>query len=174
MKEQLTIQELSAYLPWDVRFDNGRDYEKDYLKGIRSNSYYVPMAQGSRDNDYFRFEKIKLVLYPLSHLTKEIEHKGEKFVPIERLFDINLGTEWSKTNFIETGFTDTEWWVCLKDKPSWYFGYNTENGFYILCKDGFHKYLKKANVLYQKLAEWHMDFQNLIPRGLAIDKTTIQ
>lgn len=32
------------------------------------------------------------ILHPLSDLTKEIEHKGERFVPIERIRELNLGT----------------------------------------------------------------------------------
>lgn len=33
----------------------------------------------------------KPIVRPLSDLTKEIEHKGERFVPIERIKELNLG-----------------------------------------------------------------------------------
>lgn len=81
--EKLELKYLAPYLTYGLRFDNGRDYEKDYLLGIRANGYNVPMAQGSRDSDYFRFERIKPILRPLSDLTKEIEHNGERFVPCD-------------------------------------------------------------------------------------------
>ena len=35
--------------------------------------------------DAKEFTNVKPILHPLSSLTKEIEHKGDKFVPIERL-----------------------------------------------------------------------------------------
>ena len=41
------------------------------------------------------------ILRPLSDLTKEIEHKGERFVPIEKLRDMGfyIGEDWIIENF---------------------------------------------------------------------------
>jgi hypothetical protein len=79
---ELEIKHLAPYLPYNLRFDNGRDYEKDYLYGIRANCYNVKMAQGSRDSDYFRLEKVKPVLRPLSDILNEIEYDDKSFVPM--------------------------------------------------------------------------------------------
>ena len=35
----------------------------------------------------YRFDIIKPILHPLSDLTKEIEHKGEKFYPIDKILE---------------------------------------------------------------------------------------
>ena len=40
----------------------------------------IAIKNGSKWQDNYR-----LILYPLSWLTKEIEHNGEKFVPMDRL-----------------------------------------------------------------------------------------
>ena len=41
------------------------------------------------------------ILHPLSDLTKEIDHNGEKFVPIEKLRDMGfyIGEDWIIENF---------------------------------------------------------------------------
>ena len=81
---KLELKHIAPYLPYDLRFDNGRDYEKDYLIGIRANDYNVKMPQGG-DGGYFRLEKIKPILRPLSDLTKKIDHNGEILVPMDIL-----------------------------------------------------------------------------------------
>jgi len=80
MKEQLTIQELSAYLPWEVEYTLDDGKTRETLKSIDTGINTINFGWG----DAIFFEKelnVKLLLLPLSSLTKEIEHKGEKFVP---------------------------------------------------------------------------------------------
>lgn len=152
MKEQLTIQELSAYLPYNLKAEM-LDYKIDYVGnqydeiiGVHQWDklclYWSALTVGgSKPN----IERIKPLLLPLSSLTKEIEYKGEKFVPIER-----LEIEGFKIACNDFGIT-------LHIDSDYSFGYAIDI----------------YNNIFQKLAEWHIDFQNLIPRGLAIDKTTI-
>lgn len=86
MNDKLTIQELAAYLPWEVEatyFDADRELIQ-FCKVRGWNTDELTISDGEYEY-VVEFDDIKLCLLPLSHLTKEIEHKGEKFVPIEEL-----------------------------------------------------------------------------------------
>ena len=80
-----------------------------------------------------------LCLRPLSDLTKEIEHKGEKFVPIDELNNIG-DAECDRYNdyFNEENISDVNW-------------------------------LLEPFIIFQKLIERHFDITNLIEKGKAID-----
>ena len=101
----------------------------------------------------FGLDQIKVYKLPLSSLTKEIEHNGEKFVPIEWLqrnikSDLDIYKPSQFTLPLEIEIT-------------------TED--YSQTIDLYNGYL-----IVQKLAEWHIDFQNLIEQGLAIDLNTVK
>lgn len=81
----MTKQEFLAFsLPYGLKLFNKncehkRMYEMDGL--------FTPNAVHCKETnrvDYFHCE-IMPILRPLSDITKEIEHNGEKFVPIERV-----------------------------------------------------------------------------------------
>lgn len=148
MNEKLTIQELAAYLPWEVEVKDSTGLKlkwilhpyKDYLDSL-SYGEFISLENFIIENESSS-ETHKLLLYPLSHLTKEIEHKGEKFVPID---------------FIEYKYYTQNWSDqlirCIEDER-WVF------------------HLDYSLILH--LHEWHFDTFGLIGRGKAIDKTTIQ
>ena len=104
----------------------------------------------------------KLILRPLSDLTKEIEHNGEKFVPMFKLFEIeycgtqhvegirNLYTQ-KMGRFLETSHYGTSATTSI----------NT----IALFQNNYWK--------IKQLIEWHFDVFGLIPNGLAIDKNTL-
>jgi len=74
MKE-LTIKHLSAYLPYGVKCSHAR--KKGNIKAtdvLTIDTWFITKR------DYF-----KPILRPLSDLTKEIEHNGEKFVPAAKM-----------------------------------------------------------------------------------------
>lgn len=139
---ELTIEHLAAYLPYGLSvcfIDKGVIYRKDKLKSLVINDKNVCANLINNING------IKPILRSLSDLTKEIEHNGEKFVPIERLkeifncniedFDIdeklNLNI-FNRFEYFNIGFTD------------------------IL-------------EMIEKLYSWHFDVFGLIEFGLAID-----
>lgn len=84
-----------------------------------------------------------LCLRPLSDLTKEIEHNGEKFVPIDELNNIG-DDECDRYNdyFNEENISDVNW-------------------------------LLEPFIIFQKLIEWHFDIADLISKGEAIDVNTL-
>jgi len=95
----------------------------------------------------FSFKEIKPILRPLSDLTKEIEHNGNKFVPIDEL------------NKMDTRYIDYEQ---LSDV--WLMGTNRDGE--ININSAYHR--------RDKLFEWHFDIFRLIPEGLAIDINTLK
>ena len=114
MENKLTLEHLAPYLPYGVKFINiERVYfggiNKDSYSEKRGELAYtnkrVGKIKGYKDGKilttigYFKIEEPtftfigahvthnnerKLILRPLSDLTKEIEHNGDKFVPCEQ------------------------------------------------------------------------------------------
>lgn len=88
---------------------------------------------------------MKFILRPLSDLTKPITHKGETFVPIEKLREMNDGEN-----------------IYIQDD---YIG--IDNGY--ACA----YYLNDALKFVSVLIEWHFDIAGLIEKGEAIDVNTL-
>ena len=105
------------------------------------------------------------VCRPLSDLTKEIEHKGEKFVPMTKLLKME-GYE----HFFENGHKGKNacvidcWWINTEfdDKPKPYEKFCTWH----LDRVSFEDALK--------LIEWHFDLADLISKGEAIDVNALE
>lgn len=89
------------------------------------------------------------ILHPLSDLIKEIQHKGEKFVPSMILCD--LWIDYGKT---KQGADSTQQMFYR-----WFSGIEI---------DAYPFYL------VQKLIEWHFDIADLISKGEAIDVNTLE
>lgn len=99
MNDKLTIQELAAYLPYDLRVKHTVNYNgfaKDAFVSLETLSEECAAFSDFSCDWFFDSDEnecdIKPILYPLSSLTKEIEHKGEKFVPIEKMKELGLGS----------------------------------------------------------------------------------
>ncbi|WP_336704423.1 hypothetical protein [Chryseobacterium indologenes] len=91
-KEEL-LKIYSAYLPYDLKIGfDGEDYEHSFV-GLENSNEGVMLISPFGDFGRADIEKCKPILYDLSYLTKEIEHEGETFVPIKRIYEIN-GWEW--------------------------------------------------------------------------------
>lgn len=92
----------------------------------------------------FKTDKYKPILCPLSDLTKPIEHRGEKFVPIEKIlwesnFDTSIMTR-KEINSYAPSVVDIDL-ISLNDALL--------------------------------LISWHFDIANLIEKGEAIDVNTL-
>ena len=87
----------------------------------------------------------KPILHPLSDLTKPIEHKGEKFMPIKKLWEMNGGGN-----------------IYIQDDSV-----GIHNGY--VCAYDLNDALKFVFVLI----EWHFDICGLIEKGEAIDVNTL-
>lgn len=80
--ETLKLEHIAPYLPCGL-----------LGKSITGNIFILDIASGTGGKGYtkrtietFITDEYKLLLHPLSSLTKPIQHNGEEFVPIDRLF----------------------------------------------------------------------------------------
>jgi len=113
--------------------------------------------------DDLYISECKPILRPLSDLTKEIEHNGEKFVPIIRMVKECHFTDTYELKFFETRESRSK-------RKEYRVGYNSFKIYWdiLIYIDGMrHDYV-------QKLIEWHFDIYGLIDSGLAIDINTLK
>lgn len=131
---------------------------------------------------------ILIIFHPLSDITKEIEHNGEKFVPMKKLFNelIYEGNE-----DLENIFVDMDKFSFEKKGISNFIHSQNNTDFmnlYVLDKKIVrtlhgNKYgggrgsrafdYLETMYLNECLFKWHFDIYGLIEKGLAIDKNTI-
>ena len=159
---QLTIEHLAPYLPHKLAMTrNGFVGELQTLKTdgdfqISCSGWWENMA----DKNFY-----KPILRPLSDLTKEINHRGEVFVPIQKLLEI-LGV--SDANIIESKGV----YHYAHDRyASWCLGFHEGVGFYFNDPDSNWSSLSDGldqMKLFNIIHSWHFDTAGLIPAGLAI------
>ena len=138
--EQITIKELAPYLPYGLKGiieTKSSYYEVELVTMNKSTIQTKPQIHGFT---YCEYKYFKPLLKPLSDLTKEIEHNGKKFVPIEKL-------EW-------------DYW-CGELGEITYCEYGESPRVAINVLDYIND--------YHLLLEWHFDVFDLIGRGLALN-----
>lgn len=143
MNKDELLKIYSAHLPYKTPITLASEaYNYDGLTTILSPHYLLDWQRNKC--------KISLHLWDLSYLTKEIEHEGEKIIPIEKLFGSALAI---------SGYT------VYQDFQYKEFAHLT------YVKDG----LKPFPFLfehYQKLFEWHFNIYQL-PEDQFINKATL-
>ena len=134
---------LKVYVKYNHKPDNS---ELETMIGIVDDCIITDMHE--EDMAPLSISNYGLCLHPLSDLTKEIEHKGEKFNPSYKL-GVDRGFEFYKpSNFdLEINF----------ETPKYSTQIDLFTGFLIV----------------QKLIEWHFDIADLISKGEAIDVNTL-
>jgi hypothetical protein len=75
---KLTIKELAPYLPYGLKVQWIREDDNEVITSVLTISDYPFLITRN---------KAKPILRPLSDLTKEIVHNGERVVPVEWLED---------------------------------------------------------------------------------------
>lgn len=128
--KQLTIEHLAPYLPYGL---NVQLKSKKATRSGKKLSNYIGVLHGVYQNYgddisvVFRedeeiidlnCDEIKPILRNLSDLTKEIEHNGEKFVPIEVLLE-NVHSDFKESLKHDIGNWRLKWdtlpyWVIQK------------------------------------------------------------
>ena len=172
---KLTLAELSAYLPHDLEV---------LIQGTHTSSIANLTKKGFDSNFLHALSQgwVKILdLRPLSQLTQEIEHNGQKFVPIEEIAKIEAPAVTGAQEKIHSitsfnrglSFNSRQRGVTYK-----YEGVAVEITHY---KDAvFHKKVINGNdswvfsyfhnypEILRKLHEWHFYVFGLIDRGLAL------
>lgn len=138
--EKLELKHIVGYLPYGVKAkytDTFRDEVVGIIDGFEK--YRGFCIDGCFD------KSMQPILRPLSDLTKEIEHNGERFVPIEKLQEIYN----KRLRFDEDGFYYHVDQSCVRKGGDEAFPFNQLEA-------------------YQYLYKWHFDLHNLIDNNLAI------
>ncbi|WP_294267727.1 hypothetical protein [uncultured Chryseobacterium sp.] len=155
-QEQLKI--YAAYLPYKVAFsDLTCDMPNKLILDTENFSGVL--------EDATHLNTIRLHLYDLSYLTKEIEHEGRKFIPMHVLK--NGGTDLNEYRFLEwkgySAIDNEQHETCYCPKTmSFYQFYMGDSR---MCTDQYNK--------FQLLLSWHFNVFNL-PAGDFIDKATFK
>ena len=138
---KLELKHLAPYLPYELKVKDIR---------LTEGNQYRTLLPWLLPNDPKRAIEIFIPVFrPLSDLIKEIEHNGEKFVPINKLIND------SESNYFDDGGL---LYGAVKN-PEWGQKWMIEFAPYGVM---------------QKLFEWHFDAFDLIDQGLAIDINTLE
>ena len=144
--KKLELKHIAPYLPYKLQgVFNLRSVADNYPNEMRRKELKPDAV------DFF-VDYCKPVFRPLSDLTKEIEHNGERFNPMRKLGEFmyiaqpdSFGNEKDAVNWVRA-MTNLVSYDCL-------------NLPYFVC---------------EKLFEWHFDVFGLIDEGLAIDINTLK
>jgi len=178
----LELKHLSAYLPYDldvVCIDKGVTYFGKQIsihsfrirKNFISNNYQLVY-----ENEGVNIKDIKPLLRPLSQLTQEIEHNGERFVPMIEIvkmiepYYVKIDESTSDFNVINKCIgKDRVYQLRYKNN------YNNQGEISMLNFHENEKCLWHSDRIipikcHDKLFEWHFDIYGLIENNLAIEK----
>lgn len=160
---KIELHYLAPYLPFKLQM-------------MRENGKIYPLTVATLG---YRLLDKKPILRPLSDLTKEIEHDGEIFVPLEK-----LGQEFIGDGFFEDGLFGWGQATGGGDEQDYYLLIETDDNdelcFYVWsgCPREDFSCCTEQNILSYKyvmqLIKWHYDVFGLIEKGLAIDINTIK
>jgi hypothetical protein len=161
--EKLELRHLVGYLPYGIKgllsrkgrlnqdddYPNHRVHEIGIIKNI---SFWDSEITGqlhvseTYSFDFSEIDEVDILLRPLSDLTKEIEHNGERFVPADIICPkIEYKTEFDRQVAIGS-----------------------------LQLQGSIGFSCTYFVIVQKLTSWHFDLFGLIDSGLAVDINTVK
>ena len=120
----LELKDICGYLPYGLKFLS--DYFStpheivsidltDNTADFSNNCGYTNKSLG----------EVKPILRPMSDLTKEITHRGEKFVPIDVFNDKGHFIEFDSAGLLYTtgGCMDSDWLMVFDKLNAWMFDY---------------------------------------------------
>ena len=137
----LELKDICGYLPYGLMQKHYNDV-----------CSFTIATQSCMGKDVFHEMPIRFgkpILRPMSDLTKEITHRGEKFVPM-----VELG----ECANVEVEVADFEF---KRDKVIDVLFHNILSG------------ERSSIIIFDKLNEWMFDYRGLISAGLAIDVNTL-
>ena len=160
MKDKITIEDLAPYLPHGLR--GKANVTEHYQEGFKINCNLIGIKKSIitlkcydlsgnawRGVEETTLRNFKPILRPLSDLTKEIEHEGERFVPIDEFFVMFGGA------------------ISLKSGH-----YNWKKDF--VDNLLYSPYTTYSYQVFYQLIKWNFDVFGLIEKGLAIDINTLE
>lgn len=82
--EKQKLKHLAPYLPYGLKIKGNTNGDVEILSMLSDTSVNIK-GRGTSYGMWAEIADVKPILRPLSYLTKEIEHNGEKFVPYKYL-----------------------------------------------------------------------------------------
>ena len=171
MKRELTLTDIAAYLPYGLM----AVYSDNRSKFIRFN--VGTSRKGDRYSICISDNELMPILRPMSDLTKEIAHRGDKFVPM-----VEIGKMLGHRNlerYEHDGQVEYGWEVRYADDSQGYsFGWHDKTKSFGVWMDEIDQCAPyEINTMncdvFDKLAEWLFDYRGLIPAGIAVDVNTL-
>lgn len=138
----LELKDICGYLPYGLRIMRPPTNVPVVAELLDIRKDFTILGAGHIDT-------YRAVLRPMSDLTKEITHRGEKFVPM-----VELG----ECANVEVEVADFEF---KRDKVIDVLFHNILSG------------ERSSIIIFDKLNEWMFDYRGLISAGLAIDVNTL-
>jgi len=138
----LELKDICGYLPYGLRIMRPPTNVPVVAELLDIRKDFTILGAGHIDT-------YQAVLRPMSDLTKEITHKGEKFVPM-----VELG----ECANVEVEVADFEF---KRDKVVDVLFHNILSG------------ERSSIIIFDKFHEWMFDYRGLISAGLAIDVNTL-
>ena len=160
--KKLELKDICGYIPYGFKYL----YEGNTIGDVRIQDYKTTI-----DSPLCLNFIIKPLLRPMSDITKEIIHEGERFVPIVELGHIiEPGGNWQvyrdgAGDLTEYGDDDVEC-VAHLCYSSACFGLSVGDDIESISTSDMIAFL-------DKLSEWMFDYRGLISAGLAIDVNTL-
>lgn len=156
---KLELKDVCGYLPYDLMcYCNKYPKEPVNVTGLKNNGLFFFGKIGNAD---ICVDEIKPIFRPMSDLTKEITHKGKKFVPIVELAKISFPKYW----IIDNG--------CAESDTGWWFWYD-EDTFSFAVYGTISNIVPNQLILFDKLSEWMFDYRGLIEKSLAINVNDLE
>ena len=157
----IDLKHIAPYLPYGLKITFEGDDCTHEVVGLSIASKGVELISPFGDYGRADIEDCKLILRPLSDLTKEIEHNGERFIPIMRIFGGDTYDHDYKyeISIVEKPIVGKRIEISVKGLGSPVISFSVSN---ILNNPLYYSQWKE-------LIEWHFDINSLIEKGLAID-----
>ena len=150
----IELKHIAPYLPYGLKATFEGDDCTHEVVGLSIASKGVELISPFGDYGRADIKDCKLILRPICDLTKEIEHNGEKFIPIDELTEgdtvsmslPDYSSDWNEKNYYSFERYLEEW----------------------ISGDKYHLNFFPFGFVH-KLIEWHFDIYGLIEKGLAVD-----
>ena len=126
---------------------------------------------GRTITEFYEISDCKPILRPPSYLTKEIEHGGEKFVPIVELAKIAWVDGY--VDFKYQSLKEGTVFIAFPDKNN-VFGYDSNTQSFFGAIDGKPCSVVNQLTLFETMVKYHFDISDLISKNQAIDINTLE
>lgn len=162
----LELKDICGYLPYGLRIMRSPTNVPVVAELLDIRKDFTILGAG-------HIGTYRVVLRPMSDLTKGIIHRGEKFVPLVELAKIALRDAIAKRYYNDVDFVIKNDYVEIHGHYKFRY---THRGSFEMCRtisDFDELTCLHQCEIFDKLDAWMFDYRGLISAGLAIDVNTL-